>query len=144
MADAVTFSERLMIRVQPEVNALIDQAAAGRGMKSSEWVRRAVLTELALDGFDPAAIAPRDAGSLYTITPEGQQWALIEGDTIADITRYLQAKPADDGRVWLPVEYEDSEPFDSSKHWRGTPVARIEAGRVVRSFPIVPKCWERV
>lgn len=53
MADPVRFSDTIKIRCQPEVTALVDQAARSRGQKPAEYIRQAVLTGLRLDGFDP-------------------------------------------------------------------------------------------
>lgn len=55
MADPVRYSETVKFRCQPEVSALVDQAARARGTKPAEYIRQAVLTGLRLDGFDPAA-----------------------------------------------------------------------------------------
>jgi hypothetical protein len=55
MSHPVRYSDSLTIRCQPEVTALVEQAARKRGMKPSEWHRQTVLTGLRLDGFDPAS-----------------------------------------------------------------------------------------
>lgn len=118
-------------------------AAAGKHLQSkSEYIRRSVVERLEADGFDPGAIAPRDAGSLYNEVNGQRGWALVIGDNIKGMG-YFAAKPADEqGGTWIPVEYEDSEPFDVMKHWRLPPLDRLEAGRVVRVYQVVPKSWE--
>jgi hypothetical protein len=83
----------------------------------------------------------RDAGSLYNVLSDGRSmFALVDDGQITDLT-YHHSKP-DDGRTWLPVVFEDSEAFDTSKHWRLPPVSRIDGDRVVRLFQVVPKSWE--
>ena len=59
------FSGLLQARCDPGFAALVERAAQTRGMSHSEYVRQAARTALLLDGFDPATIAPRDAGALY-------------------------------------------------------------------------------
>jgi hypothetical protein len=138
MTDPVRFNDTLTLRVQPALVAAIDQAARARGQKASEWTRNAVRTALALDGIS---------------TEAPTQYALVSGDRI--LTTWIGAKPditdvdfhpagyapADGGR-WLPIENEDSEPFNSKLHWRLAPTYRVEADRVVRTYPVVLKGWE--
>jgi hypothetical protein len=118
--------------------------AVARGTKPSEWTRQAIRTALQLDGFDPATIAPRDAGTLYDVLDGKQRWARIEGDQIKGMT-YHDGKP--DDRVWVPVLHEDSEPFDAACHWRLPPHYALvsECGtpdRVICAYPVVPKSLE--
>jgi hypothetical protein len=149
VTEAVRYSDSVTVRCQPEITALVDRAAKARGTRPAEYIRQALLTGLRLDGFDPAAIAPRDAGSLYNVVEGKQAYALIAGDRIADIG-YHATEPTLEtfapglGDRVLPVEYVDSEPFDIAKHWRLPPIDRIEADRVVREFQVVPKSWETV
>jgi predicted transcriptional regulator len=137
----VIMSDVLHVRVPPALSALVDQAAAARSQKPPEWVRQAIRTALQLDGFDPAAIAPRDAGALY----DGKRWARIDGGQIKGIG-YHDAKP-DDGNVWVPVVHEDSEPFDIARHWRLVPHYTLvdvygTPDRVICTYPVVPKSPE--
>jgi hypothetical protein len=135
----MALSDRLEIRVQPIEAELIAKAAHVQGMSYSAWCRQAIRTGLQLAGFDPADIAPRDAGSLYNVVEGHRHWALVIGDSIRSFHRSPD-KPADEqGGVWLPIEYEDSEPFDIDQHWRLAPVDTIEAERVVRTYPVVLK-----
>ena len=153
MAEAVRYSNSVTVRCQPEVTALVERAAQRRGQKPSEYVRQALLTGLRLDGFDPADIAPRDAGSLYNVTPDGRRkYAIVSAgrmlvDTlplaecpdIADANHYPAGYVPADGDRWVPIEYEDSQPFDPAEHYRLAPMQRIEADRVVRTYPVIPK-----
>ena len=63
MAEHVRYSGAVTVRCNPDVLALVERAALARGQKPSEYVRQGLLTALRLDGFDPAAIAPHDAGA---------------------------------------------------------------------------------
>lgn len=141
MAEAVRYSDSLTIRCQPGITELVERAARKRGTKPSEWHRQAVLKALHLDGFDPAAIPARDAGALYDSVEGRQRYAMVEGGQIVFMS-YHDAKPDQEGRVWLPVVHEDSEPFDIDRHWRLNPVTRIEADRVVVTYPVIPKTLE--
>ena len=142
---AIRYSDVVATRMAPELREAIQDAAAMRGQKPAEWVRRALWTALALDGFNPATVLPRDAGSLYDVLDGRQRWARIEGDQIKGMA-YHDAKPRA-GQVYVPVLHVDSEPFDAARHWRlpphytlvseyGTPV------RVVCTYPVVVKSLE--
>ncbi|MGY4237303.1 hypothetical protein ACVIIW_006250 [Bradyrhizobium sp. USDA 4449] len=73
--------------------------------------------------------------------PGERQYAVIEGDRIISITGYLASAPSDPGpgRRVLPVEFEDSAPFDPDLHYRLGPVASIDGDRVVRLYEVVSK-----
>lgn len=135
--DPVRYSDLLQVRCQPAMNDMVARAAKAKGTRPAEYVRQTLLAGLRADGFDPTA---RDAGSLYDVVEGKQRYALIVGDDIAGIS-YHDVKP-EDGRTWLPVEHVDSEPFDAARHWRLAPVYTIEAGRVLCTYPIVPKALE--
>jgi hypothetical protein len=137
MAEA--FSELIQARCQPGFAALVERAAEARGLSHSEYVRQAARTALALDGFDPATIAPRDAGSLWNLIEGQRHWALVIDGAVKAMHRAADAPADEQGGTWLPIEYEDSEPFDDAAHWRMAPVTSIEAGRVVRTYPVIPK-----
>lgn len=135
--------------------ALVDRAATARGMSHSEYVRQAARVALQLDGHDLAAIAPRDAGALYNVIAGQRSYALVSAGRVLVETSRLDDMPdhADAnhhpagyvpavGDRWLPVEYADSEPFDLASHWRMAPIDKVEADRVVRTFPVVPKSLE--
>jgi hypothetical protein len=142
MDDETKFQRLVQFRVSDALSDAIDAAAIKHLQTKSEYVRQSVLTGLRLDGFEPAAVAPRDAGSLYNVTPDGRHWALVAGDTVKSRHR-SHDKPADEqGGVWLPIDYEDSEPFDIDRHWRLAPVTGIEADRVVVTYPIVSKSMD--
>ncbi len=143
MADPVrTLLPVIQARCQPGFAALVDRAAQARGTTTSEWLRQAARTALRLDGFDPLVVdQPRDAGALYDLVEGKRCYAWVEGDAIKAMS-YSADWPQQEGRTWLLVEHEDSEPFDVTKHWRLPPIDRIEADRVVRTFPIVPKSLE--
>ena len=126
------------------------RAASGR----AEWLRSAIRTALAFDGFDlPVTVQP----------PAGDpEWALVargEPDRIVQI--WCGAKPdiADrellagattlpgEGDAWVPLENADTEPFDAARHYRLKPFYEIVAvydkpDRVRRVYPIVEKSWE--
>jgi len=147
MPEPVRFSDAMTIRCAPGIAELVDRAALARGQKPSEWTRQALATALRLDGFDPAAIPARDAGSLYNTVSGQRCYALVSGDRIVSMAYYATEPKLDDfapgrGDRVLPVDHEDSEPFDAASHWRLPPIDRIEGDRVVRLFQIVPKSWE--
>jgi hypothetical protein len=142
MDDATRFQRLVQFRVPDSFSDAIDAAASKRLTTKSEYVRQTLLRELRLDGFELAATAPRDAGSLYNVTADGLQWALVTGETIRAWHR-SHDRPADEqGGIWLPVEYRDSEPFDPALHWRGTPETRNEGDKVTRTYPVIIKSLE--
>jgi hypothetical protein len=112
--------DSVTIRCQPEITALVDKAAHAKGTKPSEYVRQALLAGLRGDGFDPATIPARDAGTLHDSLNGSQRYAWVDGDQIRAVS-YHHAKPEQDGRTWLPVRHFDSEPFDPARHWRLNP-----------------------
>ncbi len=56
MAEPVRYSDTITLRCQPEVSALLHQAAHRRGSKPSEYVRQALRLALQRDGLDPAQV----------------------------------------------------------------------------------------
>jgi hypothetical protein len=149
------FQKLVQFRAPESLSDMIE-AAAGRHLQSrSEYIRRGVVERLQADGFDPAAITPRDAGSLYNVIAGQRHYALVSAGRILAQTSRLDSVPdlADashhpvgyvpaDGDRWLPVEFADSEPFDIAAHWRLAPIDSVEANRVVRTYPIIPKSLE--
>jgi hypothetical protein len=136
MAD---FSGVMTFRASPATLKAMDTAANKRGMKAAEWLRNAVATGLALDGV---SVEPRDAGSLYNVIDGMRHWALVKDGTVGVWIRAAY-KPADEqGGVWLPIEYEDSAPFDERRQYRLAPITHLEPHRVVRTYPIVLKSEE--
>jgi hypothetical protein len=133
----------LQARCDPALFAQAERAAKVRGVSHAEYVRHGVRTVLQADGFDPAAVAGRDAGSLYDFMEEGRVWAFVVSGEIKTVSRRLPEKPAAEHALphvsgtWLPVEHEDSQPFDPALHWRLAPTVRVEASRVVRTFPVI-------
>jgi hypothetical protein len=145
--DAARFTDSLRIRCPASLPVAIDTAAARKLMTASEYVRRCVIERLEADGIDLATIAPRDAASLYNVVDGKRSYALISGDRIVTMGYHAAEPPLADfapgrGDRVLPVEYEDSEFFDISNHFRLTPIDRLETARVVRVFQVVPKQWE--
>ena len=158
-----TYSDIVHVRIAPLVNVMISDAAAQRGQKPAEWLRNAIRTALQIDGFDPATIPPRDAGTLYDVIDGKQRYALVspgQPNPIVHVSTYRDAKPdmADvnhhprgympaEGDAWVPVVHEDSEPFDAARHWRLPPHYVLENEyatpvRVVCVYPVVPKSME--
>lgn len=142
-------STTIQARCLPGFAAVVDRAAKARGMSPSEWLRQAARTALGLEGFDPnVPEAPRDAGALYdSVDGLGRCYALMAGDRIVHLGYHASEPAASDfapgrGDRVLPVEHVDSEPFDIAAHWRLPPIDRVEADRVVREFPVVPKSLE--
>jgi hypothetical protein len=148
MDEATKFQTLVQFRVPEVLSGMIESAADKHLQSKSEYIRQSVLTALSADGFDPAAIPPRDAGSLYNVQDGKRRYALVDGDRLITWTDYVAEKPdaaaaaPHEGAAWLPLEYEDSEPFDPALHWRGHPEIRIEPDRVVRTYPIIVKSLE--
>jgi hypothetical protein len=74
----------------------------------------------------------RDAGALYDVLSDGKRrFAWIEGDSIMAVS-YFDERPeppnVPEGRTWLPVKHVDSEPFNSTRHWRGKPIVTHREG----------------
>ena len=135
MADAATFDSEMRFRCPTGLLALVDRAASRRLQKASEYARQAVLSALRADGLDP------EQQQQYVLVAAGE---LVQGPHGA-ITTF---NPSDDtaphiGANWLPIENEDSAPFDHAQHWRMRPLSlRVDGRRVVRTYPIVVKSME--
>ncbi|MGY3240561.1 hypothetical protein ACVMAJ_007451 [Bradyrhizobium sp. USDA 4448] len=76
-----------------------------------------------------------------------QQYALVSNGELVKPARgdwAVTFKPEHDDRgEWLPIENEDSQPFDPAQHWRLKPLPlRLDGDRVVRVYPVVPKSME--
>lgn len=104
---------------------LLKVLAERRGLSTAALVRSLADAALASEGF-----------------PVGdQQYCLVRAGELID-TSFKPAKDPDGGE-WLPIENEDTEPFDSAKHWRLKPLPlRLDGDRVVRVYPVVPKSME--
>lgn len=111
---------------------LLKAAAERKGLSASAYLRSIADAALASEGF-----------------PVGeQQYCLVHGGELI-ATSFKPAK-ADIDRLggdaaWLPVENEDTEPFDPAKHWRMKPLPlRLDTARgiVVRTYPVIAKCQE--
>lgn len=153
-ADAVRYSDSVTVRCQPVMTAMVARAAKSKGTRPAEYVRQALLTTLQLDGFDPTTVPARDAGTLYDARDGQRCYALVSNGRVLTVVSY-SAKPdlsdanhwpagyvPADGDAWLPIVHVDSEPFDGALHWRLPHLVRIEADRVVREFPVIPKSLE--
>lgn len=138
MDDPTRFEQLVQFRVPANMSAAIEQAAKQKCQSKSDYARQAIISKLEADGI---ALAARDAGSLYDRLSDGsRRWALIVGDDIAGMSYH--AEQPQDGRRWFPVSHVDSEPFDLVKHWRMTPVSRIDGDRVVVEYPVIAKSLE--
>jgi hypothetical protein len=141
MGDRTAMASLLRARCPSTWTAHVDQAARAKWINPSEYIRRAVADSLRADGVNLS----KSAGELYDARIEcgqaQQRYAWVEGDQIRAAS-YYDAKPEQEGRVWLPVVHIDSEPFDIGQHWRLKPVFTIEAGRVVCTYPVVSKTTE--
>lgn len=137
-------STALQIVISEQARGLIAEAAQEAGCKSSTWARQKLYEALRASGRDPVAV-PKSG----TTTPGVMQWAIVEGDSVrsfggaervSTVADKHMAEPLPAGQRWLPVEYEDSEPFDPAKHYRLTPLPpRVDGDRVVRVYPVVAK-----
>jgi hypothetical protein len=129
------FPNLLQARCPKTLPRIIERAAQSQCMTASEYIRRSVVERLLHDGFK--------------IDIEPQQYALVENGAVAIVgpannRRIAIATKLDEGdpRTWLPVENEDSEPFDPARHWRLAPTYRVDGYRVVRTYPVIPKSME--
>ncbi|UPK23875.1 hypothetical protein [Bradyrhizobium sp. 195] len=106
---------------------LLKAAAERKGLTVSAYLRSIADAALASEGF-----------------PVGeQQYCLVRGGELI-LTSFKPAKDPDGGE-WLPIENEDTEPFDPAKHWRMKPLPlRLDAARgvVLRVYPVIAKCQE--
>jgi hypothetical protein len=120
------FSQHLFVRVTPGVKAAVDEAAARKGISQVHWARAVITAALRAEGIDLA-----DA-----------QYALVRDGKIVGGPSFNPARDHRGGE-WLPIENEDSEPFDKALHWRLKPLPlRIDGDRVVREYPVVLKGQE--
>jgi hypothetical protein len=126
------FPDTIQAKLPPGVASQVEAVASAQHTTTSQYVRTAVMDRL-----------KTDAGSLYNVTAAGVPFALVDGDRIVTISYHADGKPHD-GRTWLPVVYEDSEPFDIERHWRLAPIDSIRGDKVVRQYPVVLKSGEDV
>jgi hypothetical protein len=139
-----SYSDVLTVRIDPFISYLISEVADEQGVKTSEWVRKAIRTALTADGVKLNELKPRDAGTLYDVMDGKQRWARIENGQIEGMG-YHAGKP--DDRVWVRVFHQDSEPLDLAKHWRLPPHYTVVSEyatpvRVICTYPVVPKSME--
>src|SRR5260370_38782783 len=112
--DPVRYSDAITVRMQEGAAAFVQAKAREIGTKAAEIPRQALLAGLKSIGFDPAPVAPRDAGALYNVSEGKRRYALVDGDRdrLITWTDYVSETPtaADkaphDGAVWLPLEFE--------------------------------------
>jgi hypothetical protein len=114
------FSERITFRASEQLPRLISIAAARNVQSDSEYIRRAVIAALNVDGFPVA---------------EEQEFAAVDGDRILAV---CSGAAPDDGMHWLPVYDEDAE-FDAATHYRLQPHLRRDGDRVLRVYPTLPR-----
>jgi hypothetical protein len=109
---------------------LLRSAAERKGVTVSAYLRSLADAALASDGFPVAEV----------------QYALVVGGEVlmnrgSPVISYKPA--ADDRGVWLPIENEDSSPYDPGQHWRLKHLPlRVDGERVVRTYPVVAKSQE--
>ncbi|WP_420971517.1 hypothetical protein [Bradyrhizobium sp. B120] len=109
---------------------LLRSAAERRGVSVTAFLRSIADAALAADGFPVAE-------TQYALVVDGE--VLMHGDH--PVMSYRPA--ADDRGEWLPIENEDSSPFDPAQHWRLKPLPlRVDGERVVRTYPVVSKSQE--
>ncbi|MGY4160497.1 hypothetical protein ACVINW_006339 [Bradyrhizobium sp. USDA 4461] len=113
------------VRFQYGRQDLLKALADRRGVNLSTLMRSLADAALASEGF---AVAD-------------QQYALVTPGGEVLTTSYRIA--ADDRGQWLPIENEDSAPFDPAQHWRLKPLPlRVDGERVVRTYPVALKSQE--
>jgi hypothetical protein len=79
----------------------------------------------------------KTAGEIYDVMSGERQYARVDGDRVLSIGGYSALPP---GADWLPVEFQDSEPFDAKLHFRECPpTAEVRGDRVVRTFQVRAK-----
>jgi hypothetical protein len=129
------FPNILQARCPQMLPPIVERAAQSQCMTASEYIRRSVVERLLQDGFkidiEPQQYALVENGALALRGPANNQ-------RLAIVTKFDD----DDPRTWLPVETEDSEPFDPKRHWRLAPTYRVDGDRVVRTYPVIPKSLE--
>ncbi|WP_407146344.1 hypothetical protein [Bradyrhizobium sp. ORS 86] len=108
---------------------LLRALADRRGTTVSTLVRSLADAALEAEGFAVGVGLP------------GTQYALVANGEILALT----FRPVRDDRgEWLPIENEDSSPFDPALHWRLKPLPlRVDGDRVVRTYPVVAKSMEQ-
>ena len=124
----VRYSEVISLRVSPALNEMIDQAAAKHGTKSAAWLRRAIRTSLAFDGFDMTPVVRPSTGTpRWALVARGERDRILliqHGDKcpdISDVGHHPAGYVPSEGDVWVPVEDADTEAFDPDRHWRLVP-----------------------
>lgn len=152
--ESLRFSETITVSVLPGLRRLIQRAALAAGMKSTDFHRKAIDDALRAAGIDPVAELVRDrtAGELYDVIDGKRAYVLVSGGRILTQTARCEAAPdlsdvnhhpagyvPADGDAWLPIAFEDSEPFDSAVHHRKGWQFRIERDRVVHEYNVIPR-----
>ncbi|QOZ34426.1 hypothetical protein [Bradyrhizobium sp. CCBAU 53421] len=118
------------VRFQYSRQDLLKSLADRRGVNLSMLMRSLADSALAADGFPVAE-------TQYALVVDGD--VLMHGDH--PVMSYRPT--ADDRGVWLPIENEDSIPFDPALHWRLKQLPlRVDGERVVRTYPVVAKSQE--
>lgn len=144
--DDIAYTDELRFRCTPQQAVIVRKAARQDGLKPSEYLRRLVDVDLK----DRSFASSRSAGELYDLMEGQRRYALVTPDGAVQTMSYhaedpglpspaLEGAEAVDVPVWLPVVHEDSEPFDIAVHWRLAPTTRVEASRVVVTFPVVDR-----
>jgi hypothetical protein len=83
MTEPVQYSDRLDVRIAPDLRLAIQASAAKRGQKPAEWLRNALWTVVALEGI----------GGAPDIRADGKRrYARVEGGAIVDVV-YSEPAP---------------------------------------------------
>lgn len=132
MDDPSHFEQLIQFRAPSNLSKAIDRAASQRCQSKSDYIRQALVDRLQADGGSPVG------EQQYCLVKDGELLATSFKPSKSDIERL-------GGGQWLPVENEDTEPFDPAKHWRMKPLPlRLDSARgiVVRTYPVITKCQE--
>jgi hypothetical protein len=140
MDDVTRFQKLVQFRVPDSLSDAIDAAANKQLQTKSEYIRRTVIERMQVDGIEGPF--PENQPQQYALVVDGS--VALKTDRAGNPPRPVIVTKLDAGDTgtWLPVENEDTQPFDAKLHWRLAPHFRVETDRVVRIYPVVVKSWE--
>ncbi|MCP1758027.1 hypothetical protein [Bradyrhizobium elkanii] len=119
------------VRFQYSRQDLLKSLADRRGVNLTTLMRSLADAALAAEGF---AVAEQQ----YALVHAGELMLSREGHAITTFRPF-----PDERGEWLPIENEDTQPFDPAQHWRLKPLPlRVDGERVVRTYPVVAKSQE--
>lgn len=131
---AKSYSGLVQVRVPEQLPDMIATAADRKCTTTSEYVRRAIITQLESDGVDVSTGQHVAPGVTVWIDQPYVAYALVDGEAVYE--GQLEAVSEGDKRTWLPIFHADAQPFDPRTMYREKPYLKRDGDRVLRIYPI--------